>query len=145
LINPNKLGKKDYKPCSFLRRLGAILYDSILLFAVLMFATSLLMPLNGVAIESDNAAYQIYLLIIAYIYFVWQWSFGGRTLGMRTWNIKIMNEKGENPSWHESTKRYFGSILSIILLGSGFLWSLFDHKKCALHDHLSKTTLIIKK
>ncbi len=103
------------------------------------------MPLNGVAIESDNAAYQIYLLIIAYIYFVWQWSFGGRTLGMRTWNIKIMNEKGENPSWHESTKRYFGSILSIILLGSGFLWSLFDHKKCALHDHLSKTTLIIKK
>ncbi len=139
------MGKKDYKPCSFLRRLGAILYDSILLFAVLMFATSLLMPLNGVAIESDNAAYQIYLLIIAYIYFVWQWSFGGRTLGMRTWNIKIMNEKGENPSWQESTKRYFGSILSIILLGSGFLWSLFDHKKCALHDHLSKTTLIIKK
>ena len=139
------MGKKDYKPCSFLRRLGAILYDSILLFAVLMFATSLLMPLNGVAIESDNAAYQIYLLIIAYIYFVWQWSFGGRTLGMRTWNIKIINEKGENPSWQQSTRRYFGSILSIILLGSGFLWSLFDHKKCALHDHLSKTTLIIKK
>ena len=58
--------KKDENTCSFLRRLGAILYDCILLGSVLFFGTFLLMPLYGSAIESDSIFYPIYLMIIAY-------------------------------------------------------------------------------
>tara|TARA_X000000368_G_C23032298_1_gene713109 strand:+ start:957 stop:1391 length:435 start_codon:yes stop_codon:yes gene_type:complete len=144
LINPNKLKKKDENTCSFLRRLGAILYDCILLGSVLFFGTFLLMPLYGSAIESDSIFYPIYLMIIAYVYFVWQWSLGG-TLGMRTWKIIITNEEGKTPTWQQLTKRFLASLLSILLLGSGFLWSILDHRKNALHDHLSKTQLLIKK
>jgi uncharacterized RDD family membrane protein YckC len=146
LINPNKLKEKIQNSCSFSRRLGAMLYDTILLSSVFFCATFVLIPfLRGEAIESNNLAYKVYLLLLAYLYFVWQWSFGGKTLGMRSWHIKIVNESGMNPNWKQSTKRYLASILSIILFGSGFLWAIFDRKKNTLHDHLSKTQLIVEK
>tara|TARA_B100000959_G_C14619107_1_gene475408 strand:+ start:203 stop:583 length:381 start_codon:yes stop_codon:yes gene_type:complete len=126
--------------------LGAIIYDTILLGSVFFFATFCLIPfLGGQAIESNNLAYKIYLLILAYLYFVWQWNFGGKTLGMRSWHIKIVNESGIKPNLRQATKRYLASILSIILLGTGFLWAIFDHKRNTLHDYLSKTKLIVEK
>jgi len=146
LINPNKSGRDIQNSCSFLRRLGAIIYDTILLGSVFFFATFCLIPfLGGQAIESNNLAYKIYLLILAYLYFVWQWNFGGKTLGMRSWHIKIVNESGIKPNLRQATKRYLASILSIILLGTGFLWAIFDHKRNTLHDYLSKTKLIVEK
>ncbi len=126
--------------------MGAIIYDTILLGSVFFFATFCLIPfLGGQAIESNNLAYKIYLLILAYLYFVWQWNFGGKTLGMRSWHIKIVNESGIKPNLRQATKRYLASILSIILLGTGFLWAIFDHKRNTLHDYLSKTKLIVEK
>ena len=146
MINPNKSGGGIQNYCSFLRRLGAIIYDIILLSSVFFFATFCLIPfLGNQAIESNNLAYKVYLLILAYLYFVWQWSFGGKTLGMRSWHIKVVNESGIKPNLQQATKRYLASILSIILLGTGFLWAIFDHKRNTLHDHLSKTQLIVEK
>ena len=101
--------------------------------------------IGGQAIESNNLAYQIYLLILTYLYFVWQWSFGGKTLGMRSWHIKVVNESGIKPNFQQATKRYLASVLSIILLGTGFLWAIFDYKRNTLHDHISKTQLIVEK
>ena len=101
--------------------------------------------LGGQTIESNNLAYMVYLLILDYLYFVWHWSFGGKTLGMRSWHIKVVNESGIKPNLQQATKRYLASILSIILLGIGFLWAIFDHKRNTLHDHLSKTQLIVEK
>ena len=98
MINPNKSGGGIQNSCSFLRRLGSIIYDTILLSSVFFFATFCLIPfLGGQAIESNNLAYKVYLLILAYLYFVWQWSFGGKTLGMRSWHIKVVNESGIKP------------------------------------------------
>ena len=62
MINPNKLHNKNQNACSFLRRLCAIFYDTILLSSVLFFATFVLMPfLEGIAIDSNNLIYKIYL------------------------------------------------------------------------------------
>ena len=95
MINPNKLNEKNENFCSFSRRLGAIVYDTVLLITVFYCATYVLVPfLGGEAIESNNLAYKIYLLILAYLYFVWHWCFGGKTLGMRSWQIKIVNDLG---------------------------------------------------
>jgi len=146
LINPNKLHNKNQNTCSFLRRLCAIFYDTILLSSVLFFATFALIPfLGGNAIDSNNLVYKIYLFLLTYLYFVWQWCFGGKTLGMRSWQIKVINEAGIKPNLRQATKRFLASTLSLILLGSGFLWAIFDKNKKTLHDHLSKTKLIIEK
>ena len=64
---------------------------------------------------------------------------------MRSWQIKIINEAGIKPSLRQATIRFLASTLSFILVGGGFLWAIFDKNKKTLHDHLSKTMLIIEK
>jgi uncharacterized RDD family membrane protein YckC len=132
--------------CSFLRRLAAMFYDSLLLTAVLFCATSALMPfIDGEAISSGNPAYNAYLLILAYLYFCWHWVTGGQTLGMRSWHVFVVTESERQPGWKQASLRFISSLLSLILFGLGFAWSLFDKNKLALHDHLSKTKLIVNK
>ena len=104
------------------------------------------MPLSGGnAIESGNLIYNVFLLLISYLYFAWHWVKGGQTLGMRSWHIFVINESIQKPSWKQATLRFFSALLSLLLLGLGFVWSLFDKNKLALHDKLSKTRLIVKK
>lgn len=134
------------KACPFHRRLAAIFYDSLLLIAVLFCSTFILMPfIGGDAIESGNLAYNIFLLIIAYLYFCWHWVSGGQTLGMRSWHISVINKSDKNPNWKQASFRFILSLLSIILFGLGFVWALFDKKKLAFHDRFSKTQLIVNK
>ena len=67
-----------------LKRLAAVFYDSLLLLSLLFPATMILIPFTRVeSIGSNNIAYNLYLLLIAYLYFVWHWANGGQTLGMR--------------------------------------------------------------
>ncbi len=131
--------------CSFLRRLAAIFYDSLLLFSVLFFTSLILIPLSvDGAIDSGNIAYNLFLLIICYLYFCWQWTNGGQTLGMRSWNIYVVNSSNNYPDWQQASIRFICSLLSTFLVGLGFLWSIVDRNKLALHDHLSKTRLVVK-
>ena len=132
--------------CSLLRRFAAIFYDCILLLAVLFFATFILLLLVAdKAIESGNLSYDFYLLIISYLYFCWHWVAGGQTLGMRSWHIHVVNKKMCKPNWKEASLRFFSAIASWSLFAMGFIWSIFDKNKLALHDHLSGTKLIVLK
>ncbi len=126
--------------------MAAILYDCLLLTAVLFVATALLMPfIGGNAIESGNLAYNVFLLSISFVYFGWHWVTGGQTLGMRSWHVFVINESMQNPNWKQAALRFFSALLSLLLLGLGFVWSIFDRDKLALHDRLSKTRLIVSK
>ena len=129
-----------------MRRLAAIFYDCLLLSAVLFVATLALMPFaGGKAIESGNLAYNLFLITVSYFYFCWHWVSGGQTLGMRSWHIVVKNDSNRILNWNQASLRYFSSLLSLLLLGLGFVWALFDKDKLALHDHLSKTRLITHK
>lgn len=136
----------DLQPCSFLRRIAAILYDSVLLFAVLFLATALLLPFtHGNAIKSGNYLYLSYLLLISCIYFSWQWTNGGQTLGMRAWRVRLLDMEGQPVNGLLATKRFFFSLVSWLLAGVGLLWAAFDNEKLALHDHCSDTRLYVVK
>ena len=132
--------------CSLSRRMATIFYDCLLLGSVLFFATLVILPLigNG-AIESGNLAYNVFLLILCYLYFCWQWIVGKQTLGMRSWQIYVVNEQMEKPDWKQASLRFLFAIVSWCLFGLGFLWALFDKDKLALHDRLSKTHLVFIK
>ncbi len=133
-------------PCPLPRRLAVIFYDGLLLVAVFFFATFALLPfMEGRFIENTNIFYKLFLLILAWLYFCWQWTNGGQTLGMRSWHVFIIDESENCPDWKSGTLRFIGALLSLTILGLGFIWSLFDKNRLTLHDHLSKTHLIIKK
>ncbi|MCZ6559303.1 MAG: RDD family protein [Gammaproteobacteria bacterium] len=126
-----------------LRRLGAMLYDALLLLALLMLATALLMPISRGAIQIDNIAYQLYLLSIVTGYFVYFWLRHGQTLGMRTWKIRLVRADGQALTLGDTLRRLVFSVLSWLPLGLGFWRILFNRQRLAWHDRWSGTLLVM--
>lgn len=128
------------------KRLMAMFYDSLLLFSLFFLATMILILFTNVEfVESNNIAYDLYLLLIVYLYFVWHWINGGQTLGMRAWHIKLINRGMGQVSWGIATSRFCLALLSFISFGLGFMWALFNKEKLTFHDRYSKTRLISTK
>lgn len=126
----------------FLRRLAAILYDLLLLLALLFVATALLLPLNaGEAFTTHQFFYPLYLLIISFLFYAWFWTHGGQTLGLRAWKIKVLTFDLKPISWKQALFRFAGAILSWGVFGLGFFWILIDKNHRSWHDNLSKTAL----
>ena len=128
------------------KRLMAMFYDSLLLFSLFFLATMILILFTNVEfVESNNIAYDLYLLLIVYLYFNWHWINGGQTLGMRVWHIKLINRGMGQVSWGIATARFCLALLSFISFGLGFMWALFNKEKLTFHDRYSKTRLISTK
>ncbi|MGR8933214.1 MAG: RDD family protein [Gammaproteobacteria bacterium] len=126
----------------FFRRLAAIAYDSLLLFAVLFVATAAILPFNnGQAFSRDQFYYPTYLVSVSLLFFGWFWTHGGQTPGMRAWNIKVLDFDRQPLSWKQAFIRFCTALLSWGLFGLGFIWISFNRNKRAWHDSLSKTAL----
>ena len=127
----------------FLRRLGAMLYDSLLLLALLMMLSYPYVWLTGGDKPGAmvKALYQLYLLAICFFYFAGFWVRGGQTLGLRAWRMKLARHDGGAVTWALALRRFAWSWLSLLCLGLGFLWMIFDRDRLAWHDRLSETRL----
>lgn len=127
-----------------IRRLAAILYDGLLLIALLFVATAIITLPFGNPSGAMLLGFQLFIFeIIPLIFFTGFWIRGGQTLGMRAWRLKLVRMDGEDISWSDALKRHFAALFSILLFGLGFIWILFDPQKFAWHDRLSKTQLIL--
>ncbi len=128
------------------RRLFAIFYDCFLLIAILFVISAIAMGLNhGKAIDQDNIYFPLYFSVImgaCYLYFSWFWINGGQTLGMKTWQIKILANNDANISWKTTTIRFITAIFSWGALSLGLLWALVDRKHRCWHDISSGTYLV---
>lgn len=127
---------------SLMRRLGAILYDSLLVLALVILATLAFIGLRGgESVEIGDGWYQITLVVIAYLFYAGFWSRHGRTLGMQSWRLQLETGNGEKPNFARSSLRFFAAALSLVPLGLGFWWQLWDKDGLAWHDRLSGTRL----
>lgn len=138
----------DIKPASLFKRFAAIIYDMFLLAALLFLAEIIPFALYGDAITRDNSPFfiyllnQFYLLVVSFLFFGWFWTHGGQTLGMKTWRLLLQTSDGHNLNWSQAGLRFVAAILSWIVLGLGFIWSLIDKDKRTWHDIISATVLI---
>jgi len=129
----------DFPPASLIKQLAAMLYDSMLIFAVLFFVSAIAIIFNqGEAIES-SPWFSLYLLLTIFTFYAWFWKKSGQTLGMRVWKIRIVSESGNNPGWRTCYLRLICALLSLICFGLGYWWRLF--KPYTWHDRLSKTSI----
>ncbi len=127
------------------KRLAAIFYDSLCLFSLFFLATLILIFFTkGESIASNNIAYDLFLALITYLYFVWQWTHGGQTLGMRSWKIRLYQDDERPVSWLRASSRFALASLSFITLGMGFIWALFDANRLTFHDRYSRTLLLLR-
>ena len=139
--------RQSTQPTGLIRRVLAIVYDLILLIAMLFLATIIATLLNhGKAIEPDNPYYIFFvlsLLAISFFYYSWFWTHGGQTLGMKTWKIRLQSRDNKQAvSWQQSLIRAVTALVSCGAFGLGFLWALFNKKKHTWHDMASNTELI---
>ena len=129
----------NYPSASLFKQLAAMLYDSLLIFAILFVAVGITIPFNqGVVIEPSLV--YIFFVIVVFVFYGWFWNKSGQTLGMRAWNIQIVSEFGGYPSWPTSFLRLVFAMFSIACIGMGYWWRIF--KPYTWHDRFSQTKVI---
>jgi uncharacterized RDD family membrane protein YckC len=125
-----------------LRILAVIIYDFLLLIALLFLATAILLPFNsGKAFTNHQVFYPLYLLTVSFCFYGWFWTHGGQTLGLRAWKTRVLNDNFGLISWRQAFFRFTVAFVSWIFLGLGFLWALVDKDQRSWHDIASKTGL----
>lgn len=131
------------QPAGLLRRLAAVVYDSLILFALIFIATFLLMQiLGGEIAASDRWILQVSALLVAYLYFGWFWTHGGQTVGMRAWRFRVVDNRYDALGWRLATLRFLFAMVSWLALGLGFLWAAWDPERRAWHDRWSQSRLV---
>ena len=127
---------------SIWRRLASILYDFLLVVAVLIIMS---IPFFSFDLQENNllkVTIQIYYYLITQYFFVWFWVHNQGTLGMKTWKIKIICDNNNRLSYKQAIIRFNVAIFSLLFFGLGFLISFFRKDKKCFHDIISKTALI---
>ena len=128
------------------RRLAALVYDSLIVLAVLLFATALAMlPVAMIAgseaisenqVLVENPIFFSWLIFSWFYYYAWCWRHGGQTVGMKAWRIRVVAAEGENVTWKHCLIRFATAVV-----GLANLWAFFGDKR-GWHDILSKTNVI---
>ena len=130
-------------PSGLLRRLGAVLYDALLLIGVWFLATACVLPLNrGEAFLPGTPLFTVYLVLVTFLFFGWFWTHGGQTLGMRAWKIRVVNRSGGKLSWSQALVRFSCAVVSLGAAGFGYWWIAFSSQKQAWHDIASRSQVV---
>ena len=146
----------NYPAAGLWRRLGAMIYDLLLVGALTMcysfivlgtykglgiveFSEDFSSPLEGL----PKYLFQLGLFLVIVGFYGWFWrSVGGQTLGMKAWRIQLVTEDMTTPSWPLCATRCVLATLSFAGIGIGYFWCWFDKHGHCLHDRLSKSYVI---
>jgi uncharacterized RDD family membrane protein YckC len=132
----------------FGRRLAALLYDAVLLAALLMIYTAgALFFTHGAAVVAANAGAWVYVYragLVAVIagYYLLNWLRSGQTLGMRAWRLRAVSESGKPLALKAAVLRLIYGLIAWAPAALGVLWLYVDPEHLALHDRLSKTRIV---
>jgi len=130
-------------PASFLVRIAAMVYESLLVTAVVFVASLPFLYLVGNAETGwRHHLFQLYLAGILFAYFSAFWLRSGQTLAMKTWRIRLVQENGDTLTFRQAVLRFFLALLGLLLAGAGFWWALFDRDRQFLHDRIVGTRLM---
>ena len=132
-----------------LRRLGAMLYDLLVVVALMFIVTALFLPLTGgEAITPGDSGllerlYQAALLLVVVLFFCVFWTWRGQTVGMLAWRLRVERSDGSTLRWRDALIRLAGACVSLAALGLGYFWIWIDSERLAWHDRWSGTRVIV--
>ena len=126
-------------PAGVIRRLGAMLYDAMLVIAVLAVGTSpfIIIAPRKIIIPSEvgwllYCAYLAWQLLIIAMFFGFFWTRRGQTLGMQVWKLRIEDEQGKLLSWSLALRRLLFAALTWV---PGFICLMISEQ---LHSSMLK-------
>lgn len=138
------------RPAGFTRRAISYCMDSfiiLILFLVLIFSGVMGMRFSG---GMDAFFYtgsgDIFILSFLFIYtgyFTFFHAYEGQTPAKMIMRIKVVTREGASPSFVHALIRTVCFFLSHLFFGFGFLLTLLEPKKRALHDLLTGTQVVL--
>ena len=115
------------------RRMGAAVYEALLLVAIVFVASFLLLPLvtpghagavDQLAIPSLPARVALFFLLFTGVawYCVWSWTSGRRTLPMKTWRLALVQADGNPLTRKAALLRYLAAWIGPGLAVVAYVW-----------------------
>lgn len=130
-------------PAPLPARFAAMLYESLLVVAVLFVASFLIIPVVGdLGAAWQRHLFQFYLVAVLFAYFSAFWMRSGQTLAMKTWRIRLVSQTGGRITLRQAAIRFAVALPGVLLLGAGCWWALFDRDRQFLHDRVAGTRLV---
>ena len=134
------------QPAGFLKRILALVYDSLLIAAIVLFLSLLLVFINGSYPESGSflSFIQFFILVVTGpIFYSYFWIVNkGQTTGMQAWKIKLVTMDETELNIKKTMLRCLISTISFAFIGLGYLWILYDKENLSWSDILTKTKVI---
>ncbi|MBO9482440.1 MULTISPECIES: RDD family protein [Gammaproteobacteria] len=143
-------------PAPVWRRAAAMLYDSLLILALLfmagfinlfiqiqIFGNEQLKTMTEEGYQLGGPFFYAALLVIIYGFFGFFWTRSGQTLGMQAWRIKVVSSNNHLISPWQSVIRFLIAIPALSLAGIGLLWALIDHQRRSWQDLASSSRVIL--
>ena len=131
------------------RRLGAMIYDALLIAALWFVTTALFLPLTGGEALSSTSTprlelvYRAALVAVLVAFYGLSWTARGQTLGMAAWRLRVEREDGHLLTWSDVLVRLAAAMLSWLALGLGWLSVLTDLQRRTWHDRLTRTRVVV--
>jgi uncharacterized RDD family membrane protein YckC len=131
------------------RRFAAMLYDGLLLAALLMIVTACFLPFTGGEAVTWRqfpllaVLHRLACIATIVVYCGLPWTQRGQTLGMTTWRLRVQRDDGYLLTWRDVVQRLGASLFSWLPAGLGWWWALFDRERRTWHDSLSRTRVVV--
>ncbi len=145
---------QTYAVAGFLPRIAAIIYDTVVIAAVLLLAGAIALLITyGLSLAgyvdqqafqtdaglilSQSIVFQIYIWAVYIGFYVYFWTKGGQTLGMRAWRLRVQNHDNTDITATQALIR-----LSTAAFGLGNILVLFSRDNNAFQDLWAKTQVV---
>jgi uncharacterized RDD family membrane protein YckC len=136
----------------FWRRFAASLIDWAVIAFVMVQFRSLWWGQMIVSIENYEAVNQILSILVSLMSFIFAWVyFSGMessplraTVGKLAVGLYVTDLEGQRITFERATGRYFGKILSGLILCMGYVMAGFTEEKQGLHDFLARCYVLRK-
>jgi len=153
------------------RRYAALVYEGLLLAAIVLLAGFLTLPATRagsagtLALPPLPARVFSFCLVfaIAGLYFIWFWTGGRRTLPMKTWRMALLRVDGRPVDAKRAVVRYLAAWIGPLValaayallhpqnlgahaawgLAIGYVWPIVDPDRQFLHDRIAGTRIVM--
>jgi uncharacterized RDD family membrane protein YckC len=128
-------------PAGVRRRAVALLIDGLVVWALLKVGDLAATGLGRFELIAQAFTYS-YAAVAPAAYFALCHGTGGRTLGKRVLDIRVVTEAGEPAGYPQALARYLAWWVSLLPLGLGFVMAAFRTDRRALHDLVAGTRVV---
>ena len=130
------------KNIAFPRRLMITVYDLIILLGIIFIFS---LPFADIKINENTSfifLFQLYMYIVIKIFYVYLWTNGRSTIGMKAWKTKVVNIYNDPIKYKTAIIRFNIAFVTNIFFCIGILYSVYDKENRTIYDIISKTNLV---